>query len=448
MADNFLTRYGLNRKAGARTIYKLRKLYMDTVVPTDTYSNFFDGSVRQFYGKVDFKGNIIYPSEKFLKPLDRNGNSSYKQAFALNFVADAFHDLQRHVAQASQLGVLNSNKELSNIIPAKGWESVHIRYGQNVEALYDALVNSYMEKPSEFRGASNTRPVNFAQFMKLTEELFLARGKNLKLTRSSYILSNFCPISISGMSIEIAPGMDYGNDSKKNMTYMENPNFSFYMNSLKKFGFMADINYPGRVIADIGSQPMQTYMKRYGVTFEDIFDKHFYKASNYDYDLVKIYLSQFYNNYVAQIPAKIVSKGGGYGQANRYSIQANSAEMPNNTIDIGSLFGGESGDSMTKRRFSSTELVRRETLTTNEMMKKYDDPYWLGVYARVANFELDCPLADADIKKIIKNAINLKSSIDISTAASYIDEKIRQFRFPLDSYNIFITEIESVESCR
>jgi len=220
------------------------------------------------------------------------------------------------------------------------------------------------------------------------------------------------------------------------------------MNSLKKFGFMADINYPGRVIADIGSQPMQTYMKRYGVTFEDIFDKHFYKASNYDYDLVKIYLSQFYNNYVAQIPAKIVSKGGGYGQANRYSIQANSAEMPNNTIDIGSLFGGESGDSMTKRRFSSTELVRRETLTTNEMMKKYDDPYWLGVYARVANFELDCPLADADIKKIIKNAINLKSSIDISTAASYIDEKIRQFRFPLDSYNIFITEIESVESCR
>jgi len=447
MADKLLTRYGLKKAGSAKAMYKLRKLYLNTVVPIDKYSNFFDGSVRQFYGKVDCEGNVVYPSEKYLKPLDRGKNSPHKQTFVLNFVADAFRDLQKHINQAAQLGILNGEEALSNLVPTKAWESMHTKYGTNIESLYGVLISSYMEKPTQFKGVGNDRPINFDEFMKLVEGLFHARGKNFKLTRSSYVLSNFCPIHISGLAIEIAPEIDYMNDDKKNITYIENPNFPFYMNALKKFGFMADINYPGRIIADIGSQPMQVYMQRHGITFDTIFDTYFYKASAYDYDLVKIYLSQFYNNYVTQFPAKSISTGGGSAQVNRYSIQMSNFDLPTNTVDIGSLFGNEDTSPTTKRRFSSTELIRRKKLTDEDMANKYGDSYWLGVYARMLNFELGRPLDDNGIKKIIKNAINLRLSIDIATAIGYIDEKIRKYRYPLDSYNIFSTDIEPVEPC-
>jgi len=142
-----------------------------------------------------------------------------------------------------------------------------------------------------------------------------------------------------------------------------------------------------------------------------------------------------------------VSTGGGIGKAQRYSIQMSNFDLPKNTINEASVFGGEEVSSITKRRFSSTELMRREKLTDEDMANKYGDSYWLGVYARVLNFELDRPLDDNSIKKIIKNAINLNSSLDISTAIGYIDEKIRKYRYPLDSYNIFSTDIEPVAPC-
>ena len=55
------------------------------------------------------------------------------------------------------------------------------------------------------------------------------------------------------------------------------------MESLKKFGFMADINYPGRIVADIGSPAMQEYMSIYGVQFNDVFEQYFYNLMLYMY---------------------------------------------------------------------------------------------------------------------------------------------------------------------
>ena len=60
-------------------------------------------------------------------------------------------------------------------------------------------------------------------------------------------------MSISGLAIEITPFISYNNDKAKAQDFYQDPNFQFYMEALKKFGFMADVDYPGRIIADIGS---------------------------------------------------------------------------------------------------------------------------------------------------------------------------------------------------
>ena len=44
------------------------------------------------------------------------------------------------------------------------------------------------------------------------------------------------------------------------------------MKALNKFGFMADIDYPGRIVANIGSPAMQAYMENYGITFDNLFE--------------------------------------------------------------------------------------------------------------------------------------------------------------------------------
>ena len=67
---------------------------------------------------------------------------------------------------------------------------------------------------------------------------------------------------------------------------------------------MLDINNPKRIVADIGSTAMQNYMNKYDITIDNLFSKYFYKAKDYDYDLIKVYLYQFYNSYVTDYPIK------------------------------------------------------------------------------------------------------------------------------------------------
>ena len=64
----------------------------------------------------------------------------------------------------------------------------------------------------------------------------------------------------------------------------------------------------GRIVANIGSPAMQAYMENYGITFNNLFELYYYRAGDYDYDLIKVYLYQFYNSYVTDYPIKTVIK--------------------------------------------------------------------------------------------------------------------------------------------
>ena len=124
-------------------------------------------------------------------------------------------------------------------------------------------------------------------------------GKNVNLSRSSFIASSAAPISTTGLVIELAPKNNSGKASKQAAAFFKSVNYNFYIRSLKKFGFMVDINNPSRIIADIGSPAMQKYMSKYDITIDNLFDKYYYKSKDYDYDVIKVYLTQFYNNYIS-----------------------------------------------------------------------------------------------------------------------------------------------------
>jgi len=364
----------------AKNIFFLRKKYLEEVVRLSKHINFHDSSLRPNYGRVDLLGNAVYPSEKFLAPIPSEGS-----LYALEFVADAFKDFRAYyLKMVTAGGVRQGQGALSIVEPIRGWESMHTLYGKNIDRIYSQLVTLYFEKTGASGEQTDRRPEDFEQFAGLLSELLYTKGAEVRLTRTSFTLSRGNPIATTGLAIEITPNL--GTDSTKK--FFGNPNFKFYMNALKKFGFMVDVDYPGRIIADIGSPEMQHYMAQYGITVDNLFEKMYYKASDYDYYLLKVYISQYYNTYVAQYPSKTITTPTKCGKP-------------------------------TKR------VILREQISADD----YSDDYWLSIYVNTRNFELSRPLDEHKLKKVIKNAKDLRKNLDISEAIRYIGDTMKKYQF-------------------
>jgi len=363
-----------------KNIFALRKQYLEEVVHSSNHANWHDSSLHSNYGRVDLLGNAVYPSEKFLAPIPSEGS-----LYALNFVAEAFKDFRTYYLKMVTVGGIKQGQgALSIVKPIRGWESMHTAYGKSMDNIYSQLVRLYFEKTGTDGEQSDRRPEDFEQFVGLLNDLLYTKAEEIKLTRSSFVLSRLNGIATTGLAIEITPNLG-ATATKK---FFGNPNFKFYMNALKKFGFMVDVDYPGRIIADIGSPEMQHYMSKYGITVDNLFEKMYYKASDFDYYLLKVYISQFYNTYVASYPSKTIT-------------------------------------TPTKCEKPAKRVIVREQISADD----YSDDYWLSIYVNTRNFELGRPINEHKIKRIIKNAKDLRKTLDISEAIRYIGDTMRKYQF-------------------
>ena len=205
---------------------------------------------------------------------------------------------------------INSKKEDCNYIYL-----FDVDYKKIFNWIFDNFQNIKTWNKENIKGDINKEDIirinndNFDQYMKAVKHMFFSKGKRFSLTRSAFLMSKRTTIHNSGLAIEIEPAMDYSDDGSKAFIYHDSPNYDFYMQALRKFGFMSDKDYPGRIIADLGSPKMQEYMAFYELTLENVFDAYYYKASDYDYELIRVYLIQFYNNYASLYPVKSETTG-------------------------------------------------------------------------------------------------------------------------------------------
>ena len=186
---------------------------------------------------------------------------------------------------------------------------------------------------------------------------------------------------------------------------------------------MADLNDPSRIIADIGSTVMQGYMDRYGITTDNLFNNYYYKAEEYDYDLMKIYLTQFYSNYVRDYPVKTVVKKAASVRSQKYTteliknVSTKSIPIPVYRITCEKTL---------------KEIVRKQNLTSKQIDELYNDTYWIAFYPEMLNYELGSPLDKNKLSKVIKNSQDVHKNIDISTAKSYTNGIFKTLRFPIN----------------
>ena len=116
--------------------------------------------------------------------LPANKEGATDTIYALNFVADAFADLQAHFDKANSMGVIkNEANNVQTIVPVKGWDSVHTRYATHIKTLYRPLVSVYLEKPNEKNGLQFARPTTFEKYMKSVKHLYKTKGSKFPLSR-------------------------------------------------------------------------------------------------------------------------------------------------------------------------------------------------------------------------------------------------------------------------
>jgi len=281
--------YVKSNKESSKELFEKRTIYNNDVqANVSQYTNLVDFNFAEkfLYGRVSrlFVPIVFTPNFLELKQVGEAGNNM----FAINFVADAFNAL------SLQFKKCVANGQISKEAPFLSDLKIHKAY-ENPETLYDQYItDSYDTMAAELR-ARNARITNFDEFVKELMPILKASAPRFPFTRTAYIKSKICPITCSGLAIEIA-NLDCANDEEKINQFVESNNWEFYINTCRSYGFMVDKFIPWRIVADIGSSAMLQYAAAYGAGSTDkILNLGYSSAHRAYFDRIKYFFLNFYN---------------------------------------------------------------------------------------------------------------------------------------------------------
>jgi hypothetical protein len=331
-----------------------------------------------YYGKVDQHGDASFISETNLKQL-----SADETLFAADFVVDAFNDFVSYYKELRLRGKLETEKSnLINLNPIKSWESINILHHEQTDIIYHFFVSNYLlVNKREEKVLSIKNFLDF--FMKFYRTYFT---RSIPLTRSGFIYSKFCPLTASGLVIELGDE-DHGDDQTKNHKFLSDKNFEMYKMSAKNFGFMIDKNAPWRIVADVKSPIMQKYMTKYGVqekpgTVSDLYEIYYYQAASVDIPILRRSLLHMYNSFISAYP---------------FAVSHETRE----------------------------DLGDRRPIEEESYNRQYGDLFWIKVYTEIRALETGLDWSEQKLNKEVKYALELYNNLDFQSALSYINSKVR-----------------------
>ena len=252
--------YGSNRLR-ARSIFFERQFYDRNIFPDSLSPYFFEtwGKDR-YYGLINPEGNAVVPQESELKTLRF---PKEKQAFTLNFVADAWRDFAARLRELTNQNVLYENSPWAQPLAVAAWQPPAEEYerylGGTIFPIFSDDVLSRLGLNQEVTGFGNFLDVFSLYVYQIVEG-------NGPLTFSGFIESYFCSPLSSGLMIEISDA-EYDRDFEKGYRFKDE-NFQLVSRIAAEYGFGIDKNIPWRLVADLSNPAMQEYM--YGVPIVEL----------------------------------------------------------------------------------------------------------------------------------------------------------------------------------
>ena len=382
----------------AQGAYRTRKMYKEVPYFLDLPAPLRSLYEKLYFGRVDRHQNGI------LVKCDTAGlkqvTTERQNVFVLNFVADAFADLNAHIQRVADHGYINTDSFYYKLTPLNGLERmnsrlslVHRRWHANISQYINS--NSYTKK----------KVTNFQSYV-LTLLNFMKKGLHtLPLTTSGIVVSNRSSPMISGLSLELAEE-NYSVDQKKVRSFILDDNFRYFVRAARKYGFYVDRNGPWKITADPFSPPMLDYMLAYGVTEEAFFSTYYDRTYTLDLDHLKTALRAMYNEFVLHNPRVAVEADRG---------PSATAYCP--------------GAVKTKTQY-------RERVT-EQQLNDLGDLYWLELYFKLRLRESGLTLTVGEDK--FRTMRDIYRSVGLQKATQYVNNEVKPYLYNVEINKLPLT---------
>lgn len=196
---------------------------------------------------------------------------------------------------------------------------------------------------------------------------------------SGFIKSRQCPMSVSGLTINISD-LNFVDDSEKVKMFYDSANWEFYVNAASSYGFMIDRNNPSVLVADIGSAEMLKFAERYKLLTTDTVLKSAYVPAHANCLLqLREVLFKIYNKY----------------KVKRYSTYVNISPNKSRSVTV------------TPRNYSYKQFEN-----------EYNDSQMLNLYCQFRFLEEESEYTDGQKFRIADDTIELsKNNLNDALAA-------------------------------
>ncbi len=255
----------------------------------EEYKNLVDFNFGEkfLYGRVrrDFRTMYLSSNSPYLKQLGAI-NPQTSPPEALNFVVDMFNRMNTQFDKCSINGKISGNDPfLSSLKVYKAYQDPVALHASYLDTQFNALLNQLKNKKFD----------NLNFFLQEILNLLSQTLKLYPITFAGFVNSRLCPIFSSGLCLEIADS-DYFDDQSKIQQFYNSPNWQFYLNACRSYGFMIDKNIPWRIVADIGSAETLEYSKLYDLNnTNSILALPYNETEIFFFNKLKFYILNLYN---------------------------------------------------------------------------------------------------------------------------------------------------------
>ena len=278
-----------------KTAYRERKRYKETAFLNGV--DFID-TWYQYpnYGllNADYEP-VVLNSDEYYSNMTTLSSPPEPEVRAASFVASAFRNFRDYYVAKTTSARLDFPVFIGEAIPTVA----HISFEDSYLEYLDALVSQYADFVLD-------EMTSVDMFTKLLSYFVEINIKKFPITRSGFLLSTKCPIAVSGLVVELAD-LEYSKDDRKS-DILNSIEFQCFAELATQSGFFIDKNAPWRLIANLESPMMKSYIERYkpDASAETILNKTFRQKTHYE-DISSVYY--FYSNVYREILTRIGVSG-------------------------------------------------------------------------------------------------------------------------------------------
>tara|TARA_B100001564_G_scaffold341298_1_gene335754 strand:- start:8348 stop:9493 length:1146 start_codon:yes stop_codon:yes gene_type:complete len=197
--------------------------------------------------------------------------------YGASFVTRIFENFQKAYESTIDLSSPEAIPYIDILSPKKAYI--------NFDNLYTNYLSSIV---NQYANLTLTETRSLPHFADALSKIIEMNVEDFAITKSGFLLSNNCPLSVSGLTIDLADLDPTKDDAKSEM--LNSSEFKCYAELASESGFYVDKNVPWRLIANLESPIMRNEILRYAPnsTPETILDKTYRQKTHYE-DISSIY---------------------------------------------------------------------------------------------------------------------------------------------------------------